>query len=181
MKNREEFRKILDEKILVLQGANCTELQKRVMPAGVCPELWALENPGPLIEIHKEYVEAGSDVIYTFTLGATRAKLDEYGAGGRTVEINRRLAEIAKTSAGGRALVAGDVSTTGCFVDPFGDLEFEQAVQLFSEQIRGLVEGGVDLIVIETMIDIQEARAALIAAKETCSLPVCVCMSYDKG
>lgn len=179
--NREEFRKILDEKILVLDGATGTELQKRAMPTGVCPELWALENPGHLIEIHKEYVEAGSDVIYTFTLGATRVKLDEYGAGGRTVEINRRLAEIAKTSAGGRALVAGDVSTTGRFVEPFGDLEFEQAVQLFSEQIRGLVEGGVDLIVIETMIDIQEARAALIAAKETCSLPVCVCMTYDKG
>jgi 5-methyltetrahydrofolate--homocysteine methyltransferase len=178
--DKKKFRDMLDRKILVLDGANGTELQKRGMPGGICPELWALENPSVLIELQKEYQEAGSDVVYTFTLGGTRTKLDEYGLGERTIEINRELARISRKAVGDRTLVAGDISTTGRLVKPFGEMEFEHAVEIFAEQVRGLVDGGVDFLVIETMLDIQEARAALIAAKETCELPVCVSMTFDE-
>jgi 5-methyltetrahydrofolate--homocysteine methyltransferase len=179
--DRTEFRDILERKILVLDGAIGTELQRRGMPRGVCPELWALENPHVLIELQQEYQEAGSDVVYTFTLGGTRIKLDEYGLGERTVEINRELAKVSRKAVGEMTLVAGDISTTGHLVKPFGEMEFDYAVEIFAEQIRGLVDGGVDFLIIETMIDIQEARAALIAAKETCDLPVCVSMTFNES
>ncbi len=176
---REEFKKILKEKILVLDGATGTELQKRGMPTDTCPELWAAEHPELLTDVQQEYVKAGSDVVYTFTLCGTRTKLEEYGLGERTVEINSTLAGISRKAVGKGVFVAGILSTTGNFVQPFGDMDFEHAVDIYREQAQGLVDGGVDFFVIETMIDIQEARAALIAVKETCSLPVCVSMTFN--
>ncbi len=165
--------------IVLLDGAIGTELQKGGMPAGVCPEAWCLENPAVLQDIYRTYKKAGSHIVYAATFGANRCKLSQYGLKDvRT--INRDLAMLAKNAVGKGCFVAGDIGPTGRFVAPFGDLPFEEAVEIFKEQIAGLLEGGVDLMVIETMLDIQEARAALLAVKETCDLFTLVTMTYEK-
>jgi 5-methyltetrahydrofolate--homocysteine methyltransferase len=168
---------IINRRVLLLDGATGTELQKRGMPEGVCPELWCLENPGPLMEIHRAYQSAGSDVVYACTFGANRLKIAEYGSHDVT-GVNRRLAELARKSVPG-SLVAGDLAPTGRFVEPFGPLSFEEAVGVYKEQVQGLLEGGVDLFVIETMIDIQETRAALIAVRELTEAFCMVTMTYE--
>jgi 5-methyltetrahydrofolate--homocysteine methyltransferase len=167
-------------RILILDGSTGAALQKRGMPKSVCPEKWAHDNPAHLIQLQKEYVKAGSKMLYTFTLGGTKPKLDEFGPGNDVEAINAGLAKITRKAAGKGVLVAGDIGPTGHFPKPFGDLEFEDCINIFKEQVRGLLKGGVDLFVIETMIDIQEARAALIACKELSKLPVMVSMTFDK-
>jgi 5-methyltetrahydrofolate--homocysteine methyltransferase len=169
---------LLREKVLILDGAMGTELQKRGLPTGACPEAWCVAHPEAVAEIHSAYREAGADIVYTSTFGANRLKMGQYNLT-NVRETNRSLAGIAVRAAG-RGLVAGDIGPTGHFVEPFGDLPFEDSVALFREQAQGLLEGGVDLFVIETMMDIQEARAALIAVREVCDLFCMVTMTYEK-
>lgn len=175
-----DIKRLLKNKVLILDGATGTELQKRGMPHGVCPEHWSVENPEVIRSIHADYIKAGSDVIYTCTFGANREKLAQYNLSD-AYGINKRLARLARGVAGKDILVAGDIGPTGKFVEPFGSLEFEEAVDIFKEQARGLLDGGVDLFVIETMMDIQEARAALIAVKELTDKFTIVTMTYEKN
>jgi 5-methyltetrahydrofolate--homocysteine methyltransferase len=170
---------LLRAKVLILDGAMGTELQKRGLPAGFCPEAWCLANPAAVAQIHASYREAGADIVYSATFGANRAKMAQYGLA-NVRETNRELAAIAKGAVGTKGLVAGDIGPTGHFVEPFGDLPFEEAVALFREQAEGLLEGGVDCFVIETMMDIQEARAALIAVRELSDRFTIVTMTYEK-
>ncbi len=148
------------------------------MPTGTCPEVWSLQNPDDMADIHRAYESAGADVVYTCTFGGNRLKLDQYGIG-HVTETNRRLALLAKKAVTGATLVAGDIGPTGRFVEPFGDLSFADAVHIYTEQMRGLIDGGVDLLIIETMLDIQEARAALIAAKELSDIYTIVTMTFE--
>lgn len=180
MKGNHRIRTILKERCVVLDGATGTELQKRGMPPGTCPEAWCLDNPGVTRGIHEDYLKAGADIVYACTFGANRLKLAQYNHSD-VYGMNRDLARIARLAAGRQGIVAGDIGSTGHFVEPFGDLPFEEAVALFSEQIRGLVDGGVDLLVIETMMDIQEARAALLAARETADIFTMVTMTFEEG
>jgi len=175
----DKIKKLLKRRVITLDGAAGTELKKRGMPDGVCPEKWCIENPNILRSMHSDYVNAGSDIIYTCTFGANRSKLSQYGVKD-VVLVNRKLAAIAKKSAKNNVLVAGDIGPTGEFVKPFGSLDFEKAVDIFKEQVKGLLLGGVDLFVIETMMDIQEARAALIAVKELTNKFTIVTMTYEK-
>jgi 5-methyltetrahydrofolate--homocysteine methyltransferase len=169
----------LKERILILDGAMGTELQKRGLPPGVCPEAWSLQNPVAVAAIHADYREAGADIVYTATFGANRIKLGRFGISD-ALDLNRSLARIARGAVGPGGLVFGDIGPTGHFVEPFGELPFEEVVSVFKEQARGLLEGGVDGFVIETMMDIQEARAALIAVRELCDLFTIVSMTYEK-
>jgi 5-methyltetrahydrofolate--homocysteine methyltransferase len=178
--NRNIFRDYLRTQIMILDGAFGTELQKRGMPAGVCPEQWVIDHPAVIVNLQKEYIVAGSNVIYTCTFGANRLKLSEFGLGDQVAALNRQIALLAREAAGADGLVAGDLSATGSFIKPLGDLPFETAVDIYKEQVRGLVAGGVDFLVIETMIDLQEARAALLAVKESCDLPVCVSLTFNE-
>lgn len=178
---RKEFRELFEKGIVVLDGATGTQLFKRGMPPEACPELWAAENPNALVDVQKSYVESGSRILYTFTMGGNAIKLAEYGLESRTRELNRNLAGITRQAAAGKALVAGDISSCGMLLEPYGDISFEQSVESYKEQVRGLLEGGVDLFVIETMMDIQETRAALIAIRELCDLPVMVTMTFEDG
>ena len=173
------LKQLLKKKVLILDGAWGTELQKRGMPAEACPEIWCLEHPQEIQAVHAGYRDAGADIVYTATFGSNRLKLTEYGASD-VHGINRRLALLAKETSGAKALVAGDIGSTGRFVKPFGSLTFDEAVNIFKEQIAGMVDGGVDLLVIETMMDIQEARAALVAAKESTDLFTIVTMTFEK-
>ena len=169
---------LLKNNILILDGAMGTQLQQRGMPPGVCPEAWIIEHPEIVQEIHRAYAMAGADVVYTCTFGANRLKLGEYGIE-NVREVNRTIARQAKAAVGRQTFVAGDIGSTGRFVEPFGDLAFEEAVAVFKEQVLGLMEGGVDLFVIETMMDIQEARAALIAVKECSNRFALVTMTFE--
>ncbi|OHD24554.1 MAG: 5-methyltetrahydrofolate--homocysteine methyltransferase [Spirochaetes bacterium GWD1_27_9] len=173
-----QFNEILQNKILVLDGATGTELQKRGMPKGVCPEKWVSENPSILIDVQKSYKDAGTNIVYSCTFGANRYKLEEFGLQDEVYQLNKKLAEISRDAVGKDSLVAGDLAPTGKFIEPFGDVSFNDAVAVYKEQVKGLLDGGVDLFVIETMLDIQEMRAALIAVKESCDLPVICTMTF---
>jgi 5-methyltetrahydrofolate--homocysteine methyltransferase len=177
---RQEFNGRLRDRILVLDGATGTELHRRGLPEGVSPEAWGLDHPEVVAAIHRAYFSAGSDVVYACTFGANRRKLAEFGLDGRAAELNERLARLARAAAPPGGLVAGDIGPTGEFIEPFGELNFEEAVSIFREQVEGLCRGGVDLLVVETMMDIQEARAALLAAREACNLPVMVSMTFTE-
>ena len=179
--NRGEFRALAARKILLLDGATGTELAKRGMPAGVCPELWVREHPEAMREIHRRYLAAGSDIVYAPTFGGNRCKFAEFGLADRVHEIVSALAAAAKADVPD-ALVFGDIAPTGKFVEPYGDLPFEEAVAIFRESAQALRDGGVDGFAIETMMDLQEARAALLAVREVApDLPVLVTMTFEPG
>lgn len=178
MNARQKIQHIIRRRVLILDGATGTELQARGMPHGVSPELYSLNNSEIIRSVHRGYLEAGSDIIFACTFGANRFKLAQYDVTD-VRGVNRKLAGTAREAAGSRGLVAGDIGPTGRFVEPFGDIGFEAAVACYKEQVQGLLDGGVDLFVIETMIDIQETRAALIAIKEVTDLYTIVTMTYD--
>ena len=138
--NKIDFIKI-KTKILILDGATGTELQKRGMPKGVCPEEWILKNPNTLREIQKSYKEAGSDIVYAPTFGANRWKLETFGLEDKVREININLAKLSKDIVGKEVLVAGNLSATGKFIKPFGDKYFEEAVDVYKEQVEALLAG----------------------------------------
>ncbi|NQT23355.1 MAG: homocysteine S-methyltransferase family protein, partial [Candidatus Omnitrophica bacterium] len=179
MKARDRIKKILARRILVLDGALGTELHKMGMPGGVSPEIWCMKNPAVISQIYSDYKEAGADILYTSSFGANREKLSQYNFDDVAL-LNKKLALIAKKVAGKDIMVAGDIGPTGRFIKPFGELDFDKAVGIFKEQAKGLLSGGVDLFVIETMMDVQEARAALIAVKEVTDKFTMVTMTYEK-
>jgi len=179
--NREQFQQKFGDKIMILDGATGTELQRKGLPAGVCPELWTAENPEPLLAVHAAYRAAGSQVVTTNTFGANRVKLGHYSLGGRARELNERNSLIARRAVGDSVLVAGSVGPLGSLLQPAGDRPFDEAYECFCEQVQGLAAGGADIILIETMMDVQEARCALLAARDTCDLPVWVSLTFDKG
>ena len=177
---REEFRKRISGGLLFLDGATGSNLQKCGMPPGVCPEQWIAENPGHLIRLQRDYVRAGSDLIYAPTFSANRIKLREYGLEGRIRELNHRLVELSREAAGDGVLVAGDLTMTGEQLAPLGKLDFEELVEVYREQGSCLSEAGVDLFVVETMMSLQESRAALIALRESFpDMPVMVTMTFQ--
>lgn len=176
---KKEFIKWIDNRLVYLDGATGSNLMKRGMPAGVCPEKWIMENPDILIGLQREYVEAGSNILYAPTFTANRIKLREYGLEDSIKEINEKLVGLSKAAASGRALVAGDITMTGRSLAPMGDMDFEELIRVYKEQITLLDQAGVDLLVIETMMSLQETRAALIAAKEVCELPVMATLTFE--
>ncbi|HHW04144.1 MAG TPA: dihydropteroate synthase [Thermoanaerobacterales bacterium] len=177
----EDLKEILKERILIFDGAMGTELMRRGLLPGECPEGWNISHPERVEEIHKAYIRAGADVVETNTFGANRIKLQNFGLSDRAGEMNFRAVEIARKASGGRALVALSVGPTGMLMEPYGNLSFEEACHVFREQMESALEAGPDLIVIETMSQLQEARAALIAAKELASIPVAVTMTFEES
>ena len=179
--NRKNFKKLTENKLIYLDGATGSNLMKRGMPSGVCPEKWILDHPDVLIGLQKEYIEAGSNIIYAPTFTANRIKLKEYGLEDQIEEINERLVKLSIRAAAGKALVAGDVTMTGRQLAPMGNMDFEELISVYKEQITLLDRAGVDLIAVETMMSLQETRAALIAAKEVCDLPVIVTLTFEEN
>ncbi len=170
---------MIKEYPIYLDGATGSNLLKRGMPAGVCPEEWILEHRDVLLGLQKEFIEAGSRIIYAPTFSANAVKLKEYGLEDKIGWMNRELVVISREAAGDGCLVAGDLTMTGEQLAPIGTMDFEELVEIYKEQIGYLVEAGVDLLVVETMMSLQESRAALIAAKECCDLPVMVTMTFE--
>ena len=166
---------------LLLDGAMGTQLYKAGMPNGVCPEQWVLTHPETALSIQKAYVDAGSQVIYTPTFGANAAALESHGLFNKVNEFNRRLVQISRQAADGKALVAGDISSTGGMLYPMGDMSFEDLYEIYLEQASALEQAGVDLFVIETMTALPEARAAVLAVKAVSKKPVFVSFSCDEN
>lgn len=166
---------------LILDGATGTELQKRGYMGNVSAEQWVLDNPESIIEIQKGYVAAGSNVVYSPSFGANRRKLEEHGIFNKTAEYNRRLAELSQKAVDGKAWVAGDISPTGMFLSPLGEASFEELVDIYTEQAAGLEAAGVDLFVIETMMTLSDARAAVLAVRSVSDKPIFVTFTCDES
>ena len=165
---------------LILDGATGTQLQKRGMTSGVCSEQWVLEHPATIQELQRDYIAAGSQIVYACTFGANRVKLEENGIFGQVRDYNMRLVALSKEAAAGKAWVAGDIAPTGKFLAPMGDMTFEELVEIYTEQAAALEEAGVDLFVIETMMTLPEARAAVLAVKSVSRKPVFVSFTCDE-
>lgn len=165
--------------LLIADGATGTMLQSLGLPAGMAPELWNVENPDAVRTLYQSYLDAGSGVILTNTFGGSRLKLERSGAlGERCVELNQAAARLAKEVAGDRAYVAGDIGPTGELMEPYGLLSYEEALEVFGQQARALAEGGADLIWVETMSDLDEARAAVEAVRNVTDRPVFCSLSF---
>ena len=176
---KQEFAAWTAENNIYLDGATGSNLMKAGMPAGVCPEQWILEHPQVMRRLQEDYVKSGSNILYAPTFTANRIKLSEYGLADKLCEMISKLVDISKQAADGRAYIAGDITMTGEQLSPIGTLDFEELIEVYKEQIDALVNAGVDMLIVETMMSLQETRAALIAAKESCELPVMVTMTFE--
>ena len=166
-------------KILLADGATGTQLQAMGLPAGAAPEPWNIENPAAIRAHHRAYLDAGSQIILTNSFGGNRLKLKTAGGlDDRTDELNRAAATLARAEADGKAYVAGDMGPTGELLQPYGLLSYEDTVKVFAEQARSLAEGGADLIWVETMSDLNEAKAAVEGALRASDLPVFCSLSF---
>jgi 5-methyltetrahydrofolate--homocysteine methyltransferase len=201
---KKDFNTLLKQRILVADGAMGTMLQAAGLPPGHCLEEWNVSNPSLISEIHKQYLEAGADIIETNTLaliseihkqyleagadiietntlGGSRYQLSHYGFGESVSLFNRKAAEIACSVCPEHKFVAGSIGPTGEFLQPVGTLSLEDMTAAFREQISALLEGGTDIIIIETMSDINEVCAAITATKDLDStVPVIATMTFEK-
>lgn len=187
--NREEFRLLVSTRHILLDGATGTHLQAAGMPAGVSPEIWVLQHPEILQNLQAQYLSAGSNIILTATFGANRIKMAHVQAAGNIEQINQQLAAISvqtrnnylKGNSDRPILVAGDIGPTGSFLYPAGDLTLNEMTDIFREQIRGQLAGGIDLFMIETMMDLAEVRAAVLAIQAECDLPVMASLTFAEN
>lgn len=181
---REEFKVFSENHILYLDGATGSNLVKAGMPSGVCPESWILEHRDVMLDLQKKYVKAGTNILYAPTFTANRVKLAEYHLEQKMHSMIHDLVDISREAAAGstvqKVYVAGDLTMTGEQLAPMGTMDLETLIDIYKEQINCLVEAGVDILVVETMMSLAETRAALIAAKEVCDLPVMVTLTFEK-
>ncbi|MCH5265458.1 MAG: homocysteine S-methyltransferase family protein [Lachnospiraceae bacterium] len=180
-----ELREFLAQGFVLLDGATGSNLQQAGMQSGECPEQWIVNHSDIFIDLQKQYIEAGSDVLYTPTFTCNRIKLEEYGLAEQQEELTAKLVSLTKeairqSGTSRRIYIAGDISMTGQQLEPVGSLPFEELVDIYKEEAALLAKEGVDGFVIETMMSLQECRAALLAVKETCDLPVLVTLTYQE-
>lgn len=185
---REEFRQLTSGGLILLDGATGTNLQKKGLKSGVCPDHWILEHPEVIRELQMSYLEAGSRILYSPTFSCNKIKLEEFGLYDRLKEMNESLVRLSKGVTEEfaekhperpRCYVAGDVSMTGIQLEPVGPMKFEELIDIYKEQISALASGGADLIVVETMMSLQETRAAVIACREVSELPVMTTLTFE--
>ena len=173
---------VLKDTVIVGDGAMGSELMKRGLVPGECPELWNTEHPDRVQEVHRSYIEAGSRFLLTNTFGGNELKLDKAGCADRMKELNRAGVELLKETLNGPDIyIAGDIGPTGEFLQPAGGYTPEDFREIFGAQAEALAEAGADCIIIETMADLNELRAAVLGAKQVCTLPVAASMTFEKG
>lgn len=168
------------KRTVIFDGAMGTMLMAAGLKAGESPELWNLERPSIIVEIHRKYYEAGADAVHTNTFGGNAVKLADKGLSGKAEIINAKAAELAREACPGGKFVAGDMGPTGKLIKPLGDLEIEEAEEAFFRQAQALVKGGADVISIETMFSLEEALAALRGAKRLGHVPVIAALTYNR-
>ncbi len=170
---------LMDQRVILFDGAMGTQLIDRGLQKGECPEMWNLNRPGDIREIHRAYFEAGADVVLTNTFGASAPKLAKFGIEDKIEEIIHAGVKLARDACPSHGFVAGDMGPTGLMLHPMGKATPDEIKNAYSQQARILADGGVDLLVIETQYDIREALAGLAGAMET-GLPVFVTMTFEK-
>ncbi|MGB9587874.1 MAG: homocysteine S-methyltransferase family protein, partial [Armatimonadota bacterium] len=168
------------DRVYICDGAMGTMLHAFGVPLSRCFDEINLSQPETVERVHRAYLDAGAEVIETNTFGANRLKLEGYGLGHQARQINLAAADIAKRVASGRALVAGSVGPTGRLMHPFGLLDFDIAVEAYEEQISALCDAGIDLLIVETMQDLREAKAAILAARRITGIPIIAQMSFGQ-
>ena len=179
----QELYSLMNTSPLYLDGATGSNLQKAGMPSGICPEMWILKHPDILIDLQKQFLEAGTQILYAPTFSGNRLKLKEYGLDEYIVEMNTQLVGLSRqaiAASGKQAYIAGNLTMTGESLAPMGSLELETLIDIYKEQAQILLDAGVDLFVVETMMSLSETRAALIAIKEICDLPVITSMTFNE-
>ena len=174
---KKDFLSLVKKRTLILDGATGSNLQNCGMPTGVCPEKWTLENPDALIKLQKEFKAAGSDIVYASTFTANRIKLAEYGLENEVETYNRELVAISKSVGG--VLVAGDLTMTGRQIYPIGDMRIKELIDVYRQQARAIDDAGADLFVVETMMSLEETRAAVLAIRDVCDLPIMTTLTFE--
>ena len=166
---------------LLLDGAMGSWMRAHGMPVGVCTEYWVYQHPELLLELQGGYVAAGSDIIYAPTFSANRMGLEMHGLGDKLEEVNAGLVALSRQAASARpgVLVAGDITTTGKPLEPVGPLSYEALFEIYREQIGVLAGAGVDLLVAETMLSIDETCCAVEAAQSVCDLPIMCSLTVE--
>jgi len=175
------FLREIKDKILIFDGAKGTMLHTMGLQGGECPELWNVTHSEIVRGIYNSYKEAGSQVIQTNTLQSNRLKLEEYSLGDRTYELNYEGTRLAREVMGTDGYVAAAIGPIGKLFQPAGDLTFEDAYKVYKEQVKAVADGGADAINFETFIDVADMRAALIASKEVCDLPVICSLAFEEN
>lgn len=173
---------LANQEYVLLDGAMGTMLFASGLETGGAPEAWNLTQPEKIREVHRKYIAAGSQLILTNTFGGTRFRLHLHGLQDQVVEINRAAAALARAEADAApkpVVVAGSMGPTGELLEPMGSMTFDQAQAAFAEQAQGLTEGGVDVLWVETMSDLNEVRAAVAGARSVSDLPIVTTMSFD--
>lgn len=175
--------RLQSDEILVADGATGSNLQKMGLKPGRPPEDLIIDDPDTILKLTSSFVEAGSDIVLTCTFGGTRMRMKDSKYQDRTPEVNIRAAEIARKAASARkgVLVAGSMGPVGALIKPYGPLEAEEVKATFAEQAKALADGGVDLLLIETMFAFEETTAAFEGARSATDLPIVVSFSYDRG
>jgi 5-methyltetrahydrofolate--homocysteine methyltransferase len=167
--------------VLVADGATGTNYQEMGLGLGVAPEEWLFDAPNLVLDLHREFVAAGADIILTDSFGATSIRLADSPLEGRAREVNFRAAEIAREAAGDRVLVAGSLGPTGQLAEPLGPLGPDECAAAYADQAAALSEGGVDLLVLETFFALEEALPAIRGVQSASDLPLVVSFSFDRG
>jgi 5-methyltetrahydrofolate--homocysteine methyltransferase len=172
---------LAERSVLLADGATGTNYQEMGIEPGAAPEEWVVDAPERVRELHRRFVEAGSDLVLTCTFGATTPRLADGPLAGRTAEVNIRAAELAREAVGGDRLVAGSLGPTGQLIEPYGVLTREVCVEAYAEQAQALARGGVDLLVLETFFALEEALWAIEGVQGATDLPLVASFSFDQG
>jgi 5-methyltetrahydrofolate--homocysteine methyltransferase len=172
---------IFGDGVLVADGATGTNYQRMGIEPGVAPEEWVFDEPAKVQELHRRFVEAGSQLVLTCTFGGSSLRLADERLSGRGPELNRRAVELAREAVGDGVLVAGSIGPTGHLADPLGPLTKELAVATFAEQAEALAAGGADLLVLETFFSLDEGLWAVEGIRSRTDLPLVVSYSFDQG
>ena len=176
---RSEFQALFRNGTVILDGATGSNLRASGMPVGVCTEQWVLEHPEVLQNLQRAYVEAGSQIVYAPSFSANRLSLSMYALEDQLAAMNRALVQLSRDAVGGRAYVAGDMATCGKPVDVEGGVSYDTLIEVYREQAQLLVDAGVDLIGLETMMGVTECSAAIEAVRSVCDLPVMCTLTLD--
>lgn len=178
---KQEFQ-ALTQNVVILDGATGSNLMTAGMPKGICTEEWVLSHKDVIQKLQRAYIEAGSDIIYAPTFGGNRVNLTMHGLQDRIVDINRTLVSYSREvadAADHKVYVAADITTSGKMMAPAGEMTYEAAFEMYQEQLGILKDSGIDLIVAETMINIEESLAAVDAASTVCELPIMCTMTVE--
>lgn len=176
---KQKFRELAQREVILLDGATGSNLRNAGMPVGVCAELWILEHPEVMKELQRAYVDAGSQIIYAPTFSGNRISLSRYEAQDRLSFLNTELVALSKDASGGRAYVAGDMTTTGRLLEPRGDISYQELYEVYREQAKALIDAGADLIVAETMMNVDETVVLLDAVQSVGELPVMCTLTVE--